>query len=120
MRRLTAIAALTLMLGYGGGASGAAVWPVCFSCSPSAAVAVKRDGVVLVRGGMGGGGGMHCGPSCGGGRGGMGGGAGGMSGSGGGMGGAAGGMGGGLGGWNPFMAFPGTNCPGHRRKSQCR
>jgi hypothetical protein len=62
---------------------------------------------------MGGGGGTHCGPSCGGG------GRGGMSRSvGGGMGGSSGGMGAGFGGWTPFMAAPRAKCPDHPRKSE--
>jgi hypothetical protein len=118
MRRLPTIAVLTLTLNCVDTASVVAAWPQCFSCSPSAAVTVKRDGVVLARGGMGGGGGMHCGPGCGGGGGGMGGGGGGMGVSGGGMGGGASG----LGGWNPFMAVPRANCRHDRHKlelSQC-
>jgi hypothetical protein len=67
---------------------------------------------------------MHCGPSCGGGGGGMvggggggmgGGASGGMGGAGGGMGGSGGGMGGG--GWSPFIAVPRAKCPAHRGKS---
>jgi hypothetical protein len=68
-----------------------------------------------------GGGGMRCGPGCGGGRGGTGGGSGGgMGDAGGGMGGSGGGMGGGLGGWNPFMSAPRAECSDHRRKADRR
>ena len=116
MRGLPTIVALTLMLGFGRGISAAAA-PFCFSGGPSTVVTIKRDDMMLVRGGMGGGGGMHCGPGCGGaGRGGM------ADGAGGGMGGSGGGMGVGFGGWNPFMAAPRAKCPDHPRKpesSQC-
>lgn len=119
MGRLPTIVALSLILGCAGAA--AAAWPGCFSCSPSAAV---TDGVVLARGGgMGGGGGIRCGP-CGGGMGGLGSGMGGsesgMGGFGGGMGGSGSGMGGGaggLGGSNFFRAVPQADCPGDRRKT---
>jgi hypothetical protein len=97
--------ALGLMLNCVGAASVAATWPVCIACHHFA-----FNGVVYPIGGMGGGGGgMHCGPSCNG-----------VGGSGaGGMGGSSGGMGGerfGLGGGAPFMATPEAKCPGHRRK----
>jgi hypothetical protein len=116
MRRLPTIVVLSLTFHCVDAAAVATAQPVCFSCGLAAAATVKRDGFVLARGGMGGGGGgMHCGVGCGGARGGMGGSGGGMGGSGGGMGGSGGGMGGALGGLNPFIAPPHANCSGHRR-----
>ena len=116
MRGLAAIVALSLTLDCVGAASAAAAWRICVSCSPSAAVMDKRDGLVLAKGGMGGSGRqMHCGPGCGGGGGGMGGGAGG------GMGGLGGGMGAGaFGGWDPFLRVPKANCAQDRQKPDHR
>ncbi|HEY1863123.1 MAG TPA: hypothetical protein VGG77_05395 [Roseiarcus sp.] len=50
MRRLPTIAALTLILDCLGAAPVAAA-PVCFPCGPSAAITVRREGVVALAGG---------------------------------------------------------------------
>jgi hypothetical protein len=125
MRQLLAIIALSAISYAAGAAPTAAAAPHSMSWDASASNAFGRQGVVVARGGMGGGtrpqgggmgngsGGMNCGANCGGG--GMGGG-----GSSGGMAGAGGGTGGGAQGFGPLFGVPRTNCPDHRHKADRR
>jgi hypothetical protein len=101
---LPTIVALGLAVNCVGAASVAAAWPVCISCNHFASNSV----VYPIRGMGGGGGGMHCGPSC---NGMGGGGAGGMGGSSGGMGGLFG-----PGEGSPFTTAPKANCRDDRHK----